>query len=227
MDIFADIIQDILNDPFSFGIYVLAYITAIVAFSLSSMFWLRVMVVLSSALYALYYYIYPADPLWLDIISEGFLAIINLIMIAVLMHQQAQLKFSDEEKLLYEAYFSGVTPFEYVKLMKLAHWETYDAGHILAAKGRKVRHLSFIYDGGADVKVDGETVAEVHTGNFVGEVSFKLNQPATATVVTQQNARVVQWYQYELKELFESNPGMKNCVEALISTDLARKLRPK
>lgn len=216
-----------LKDAFAFGIYVIAYVASIVAFSLSSMFWLRIMVVLSSAMYTLYYYIYPAEPLWLDIISEGVFVLINVVMIAVLMHQKSQLKFNEEEKLLFDAYFNGISPFEYVKLMKIAEWRTCDKGYVLATKDRKVRHLSFIFDGAADVIVNGKKVADVKTGNFVGEVSFKLNKPATATVTTQENARIVQWSQFELKELFESNPGMKNCVEALISTDLAKKLTPR
>jgi hypothetical protein len=218
--------QMTLKDAFAFGIYVIAYVASIVAFTLSSMFWLRIMVVISSAMYTLYYYIYPAEPLWLDIISEGAFVLINVVMIAVLMHQKSQLRFNEEEKLLFDAYFNGISPFEYVKLLKIAEWRTCDEGYLLATKDRKVRHLSFIFDGAADVTVNGKKVAEVKTGNFVGEVSFKLNKPATATVATQKNTRIVQWSQFELKELFQTNPGMKNCVEALISTDLAKKLSP-
>lgn len=214
------------RDAISFIIYIFAYVASLVAFSMSSMFWLRMLTVASSALYVVYYYIYPADPMWLDIVTEGVFVLINLVMIFVLMHQKSQLKFSQEEKLLYDTYFRTITPFEYVKLMKLANWETCKGGQHLADKGQKVSHLTFIFDGNADVMVEDKKVAEVKTGNFVGEVSFKLNQPASATVITQSGTRIVRWEQSQLKGFFDKNPGMKNCVEALISTDLAKKLSP-
>jgi CRP-like cAMP-binding protein len=216
-----------VNDLISYIIYTIAYLSALVAFSMSSMFLLRVLVILSSTCYVIYYLIYPVEPLWLDIIAEGIFALVNAVMLVVLWFKQSQLKFSDEEKLLYQTYFSSMSPFEYTKLIRIAKWTTCTKGYKLTEQAKVVSNLTFIYDGNADVIADGKKVIEVKTGSFVGEISFKLQQPANATVEAQKNTRVVQWPQGDLSELIAKNPGMRNCVEALISIDLAKKLRPK
>ncbi len=74
---------------------------------------------------------------------------------------------------------------------------------------------------------DNHKIAELGDGSFAGEISFKLKQPATATVRITTPTRVVEWSQDSLHDLLQRNPGMKNCVEALISTDMARKLTPQ
>lgn len=214
------------KDAISYAIYALAYFTSIIAFSMSSMYWLRILTILSSACYVVYYYIYPASPLWLDIIAEGVFVLVNIAMFAVLIRQKSKLIFTEEEKLLHQTYFASLSPFDFIKLMRIAHWKTLDAGYKFAEQGKTVTHLTFIYDGKADIIGNDKKVAEVITGSFVGEISFKLKQPANATVLSQKNTHIIQWPQDKLHEFLDKNPGMKNCFEGLISTDLAMKLTP-
>lgn len=214
-------------DIMGYVLYALAYGGSLLAFSMSSIFWLRLLTMVSSSFYAAYYFIFPAKPLWPDIICEGGLVALNVVMLIVLMHRRARIKFTEEEKELHASIFSSLSLFEFFKLMRAAEWKNYAPGQTIAKEGEVVPSLYFIYDGAADV-VDAENdkIAEVSDGNFVGEISFKLNQPATATVRIKVPTRMVEWSQQKLHDLLRRNPAMRSCVETLISTDMARKLTP-
>jgi hypothetical protein len=208
-------------------LYALAYGGALVAFSMSSIFWLRLLTMVSSACYVVYYFVFPASPLWPDIISEGGLVALNVVMLIVLMRRRAQIKFTEEEKELHSSIFSNLSSFEFFKLMRAAEWKSYGPGHTIAKKGQVVPSLYFIYNGAADVMAaENAKIAELGDGNFAGEISFKLKQPATATVRIKEPTRIVEWSQENLHGLLKRNPAMRNCVETLISTDMARKLTP-
>ena len=214
------------KDAVLYTVYAVALISSFVALSMNTIVMLRVLMVVSSVCYVIYYYFFPVTTLWLDVGSEAGFALVNLFMISVLLRKKSKLTFTEEEKLLHQAYFISLPPFDFIKLMSIASWKTLDIDFKLAEQGKTLSHLTFIYDGKADIIKHDKKVAEVNTGCFVGEISFKLKQPASATVSSQKNTRIVQWPQDKLHELTDKYPGMKNCVDGLISNDLAMKLAP-
>ena len=218
-------IDAFLQDWFGYTIYFIAYIAALGAFGCSSIFWLRVLTIFSSACFVVYYYIIPADPLWLDIFSEGALVVINAAMIALLWYREKSIRFSEEEKELYATIFSRFSPFEFYKLIKAGKWQTFSPDDVLTKQGKKVPALYFIYNGEVNVVVDGKTIVQLRDGYFVGEMSFTLEQAANADVVVAVPTRILYWPQDILQDLLKRNPAMKNAVEAMITQDLAKKLR--
>ena len=53
-----------------YPLYAFAFFASILAFAMTSMQSLRLLIILSSTAYAVYYYLFPAEPLWLDVGSE-------------------------------------------------------------------------------------------------------------------------------------------------------------
>lgn len=56
-------------------------------------------------------------------------------------------------------------------------------------------------------------------------MSFTLEQAANADVIVSVPTRILYWPQDILQDLLKRNPAMKNAVEAMITQDLAKKLR--
>jgi CRP-like cAMP-binding protein len=81
-----------------------------------------------------------------------------------------------------------------------------------------------IYNGSVGVELNGKELARLKDGNFVGEVSFITGGAATATVRALQPTRYVKWPKEAIRQLLNRNPSMRFAMQAMLSTDLSKKL---
>ncbi|MDP5214431.1 cyclic nucleotide-binding domain-containing protein [Pseudoalteromonas tunicata] len=206
-------------------VYFIAYVSALSAFGCNSIFWLRLLTIISSSCFVIYYATIGTEPLWLDITSESLLVLVNAVMLTLLWYRQKSIQFTEEEKELYATVFARFSAFEFYKLIHVGHWQTFEAGDVLTKQGKKVPALYFIYNGEVDIIVDNCKKLSLRDGYFIGELSFTLDQAANADVVVNQPTRILYWPQAELQQLLKRNPAMKNALEAMITQDLAKKLR--
>jgi hypothetical protein len=213
-----------MENGFSYFLYFVAYASSLLAFSFNSIQTLRILTILSSSCYAIYYFIFPKEPLWLDILTEGLLVGINVMMFSFLWYRQRKINFKIEEEEVYSAFFKDLSAFEFYKLVKIATWENYERGVQLIEKNKTVDAIYFIYNGELIVKLDGERTVSLRDGYFVGERSFSLNQLANADVFVADKSRLIKWQQNELKNLFNRNPIMQKHFEKAVSIDMAKKL---
>jgi hypothetical protein len=205
-------------------IYFVAYGAALAAFSFNSIVWLRILTVVSSLFYVLYYATYPSEPLWLDIITEGSLVIVNVVMLATLSIRNTTMKFTKEEDELKNGIFDRFSKFEFYKLMRLAKWRTAKPGEKLIVKGQEVTQLYLLYNGEASVFFDETYDVDLGDGRFLGELSFSLFEKAKTDITIKTKSRLVYWNQDDLWDLLERNPTMRVHFSELINEDLVRKM---
>src|SRR5204863_10154142 len=67
-------------------------------------------------------------------------------------------------------------------------------------------------------------VAKLKDGNFIGEVSYITGGEATATVRALVPTPYVAWPKEAISKLLNRNPSMRFAMQALLSTDLSKKL---
>lgn len=185
---------------------------------------LRVLIVVASVIYNFYYYVAPREPLW-DAILTGFLFIgVNVYVLGQVMLERTTLRLSENEKRLYEA-FETLTPGQFRRVLKLVEWQRVPAGQAveLTHEGTRPANLHFIFDGAIEVN-KGESLFRLPAGNFVGEVAFVLEEPATATTTAPEGTQYVAWDAARLKELGERHPPLGNALTSLLTRDLASKL---
>ncbi|MDH3245755.1 MAG: cyclic nucleotide-binding domain-containing protein [Saprospiraceae bacterium] len=208
----------------SYLLFASAFGLSVAAFSSSSIIVLRTLTIISSICYAFYYFIFPADPLWLDIMTECILIIINGVMLIYLYARHQKISFNKEEKEIYQAIFSSLTPFQFFKLIKSAKWVNFAKNIKLLSKDSVVESIYFIYNGKAKVVLGPHREVELSDGYFIGERSFSLGQRANADVITTQPSKMLRWSQEELKDLFSRNPQLERSFKNVISQDMAKKL---
>ena len=80
--------------------------------------------------------------------------------------------------------------------------------------------MILIYNGTVDVAVDGKGVAQLKDGQFVGEMSFLTEKPATATCIFKHKTECLVWKQPEFKELLKRNPSLYYTIQSLLSNQL-------
>jgi hypothetical protein len=189
--------------------------------------WLRVLSVAASVASIAYNYAVPASPLWIVIYWNIFFLAINLAQIFLIFRERRGVEFTEEEKEIYETIFWGFAPFEFMKLLRIGEWKNAAPGEILAVQGEEVDSIMLIYNGLAEVEIDGAKVAELKDGNLVGEMSYFTGGRATATVRVAQPTRYLLWKKKEMDALSQRSPSMQATLRAVLSTDLAKKLLKK
>jgi hypothetical protein len=196
------------------------------AYLVRGILWLRILSIIACLVMAVFNYYAPAQPLWVAIYWNLFFSAINTVQVWVLMRERAAVTFSDEEEELHETIFRNISPVEFMKILRIAHWVTLEPGTVFIKKGSEVANLWLVSHGTVQVDIDANTRVELRDGAFLGEMAFVSGSPATGEVSTQTETRLLTWSFIELRRLFRRNPGIRSGFQAVISSDLASKLVP-
>lgn len=213
-----------ISEIFPYFVYFAAYATAILAFSFNSLFWLRLLTAISSSCYVLYYFIFPAEPLWLDILTEGALVLVNVVMLLVLTLKRGKSPMSSREKEIHEGLFYELSQFEFYKILKTGKWQSFKPGKKLLNQGEKVEAIYLVYTGEVEVVLADENRITLRDGALLGEMSFVSDEPANADVYVTAPSEMLVWDQGKLWKLLEKNPALKIHFSEIINKDLMKKL---
>ena len=162
--------------------------------------------------------------MWLPIGWNFVFVALNLYHIAVIIYEKRPVHMSPKHKELYETMFKDMTPVEFLKITKIADWIHFKSGEVITQQGRAVPDLNLIYNGTVDVAVNGKKVAELKDGQFIGEMSFLTEKPATATCVVKHDSEILVWKQEQFKELLKRNPSLYFTIQSLLSAQVSSNL---
>jgi len=191
------------------------------SFLVKDILWLRIVSVVASLFSILYNYTIPAEPMWLAINWNIVFVLVNVYHIAVIIYEKRPIKMKPKDKELYDALFKDLSPVEYLKVTKIAKWKKFKSGASLIEEGVDVKRLILIYNGTIDVAVKGKKVAELRDGQFVGEMSFLTERPATATCIAKHDCECLVWSQTEFKSLLKRNPSLYFSIQSLLSAQVS------
>ena len=194
------------------------------SFLVKDILWLRIVSIVASLFSVFYNWVIPVEPMWIPIGWNFVFVALNLYHIAVLVYEKRPVHMSPKHKELYETMFKDLTPVEFLKITKIADWEHFKSGENITQQNHKVPDLHLIYNGTVDVTVDGTKVAELKDGQFVGEMSFLTEKPATATCVVKHDSEVLVWKQEQFKELLKRNPSLYFTIQSLLSAQVSSAL---
>lgn len=207
-----------------YALYGFAFAASMLAFLMTSMQKLRVLIVLSSTAYAVYYYFYPADPLWLDVGSELALVAINGVMFTYLVWSNSRISFDQREQFLYENEFSDLSRAEFKQLLKISEIRLEGSDFVFTVEGKSVASIYYLISGRAEAKLsDGNTVV-LPQGSVIGEVSYRIKCTASATVTSMEPCMCLRWNQEELRALCKKSVNINRAVDNMMSSHMARKL---
>ena len=203
----------------------LGNILYLVAYSIRDVLWLRILMVAAMFCLLPYYYCCSATPLYEPIAWQSLFITVNLIQIALLIMERRPVFLGEEELRLYRTVFRGLKPREFTKLLSIAEWKKAKEGEVLMQQDQPVAALMLIANGRGRVEVDGRSVAEVVSHQFVGEMGFLTEQLASARVVTSIPTEYLSWPVDKLRALFHNSPQLHMKVQGILGADVVDKLR--
>ncbi len=194
------------------------------SFLVKDILYLRLLSILASVFSIFYNYFIPAEPMMIAVFWNGVFIITNLYHIAIIIYEKRPVKMSPKEKELYETMFRGLSPVEFLKIIKVAEWKEFKSPLPIITQGKPVNNLILIYNGAVDVLVNDKKVAELKDGQFVGEMSFLTEKPATATCKVTHTTECLVWPQKEFKDLLKRNPSLYFTIQSLLSEQVSNNL---
>lgn len=201
-------------------LYNMAAIMSLLAYVLTNVLWLRVMIVCASSFYIL-------SGLFLGITSMSAwnLAyfLINVFHIIRLLLDKSTVFLEDDVKKLYQKSFSALSSREFKKLIYKNQLRNLSDKKILT-QGKETDVLYALVKGSAEVIKSGEVIATLKEGDLIGEMSFIAKRTASADVKVGSNTLLAYWTHKDLDNIQRKNITLYNKFISVIGIDLVNKL---
>jgi hypothetical protein len=155
-----------------------SYILIAISYWLTNIFWLRVTAVLGLSMEILYFQLSGGD-LSTGIAWDVVFIAINAYQLYWLYDEHRKAAKLEGSEYLMSGAFAGLSKLHLSRLAQLGEWRDLPAGTALTHENAPVAELFYLATGGCAVHKDGEPVAVVHQGAFVGEMAFLSGAPGT------------------------------------------------
>lgn len=174
---------------------------------------------------AVYYFIRPGQPLWVQFGESLLFIFINLYHLALLWYEKRIKLFHGREGLLFEQNFSLFSPGEFKRLLKLGTWEDVPPNTTLITKSEPVPDILFFVEGTAAVRLDDTLhVGHIYPGQIAGEVSYFTDGLATAHVVSQTPCTLFKLSHKTVRQLDETHQELYIKLSYVLGRHVASKL---
>jgi len=137
------------------------------------------------------------------------------------------LRVPEAERELLRSVFTGLDDVQIARLLVAGQFNDIAKGTTLTEENKPLDTLFFICEGHAKVTVAGSEIAHLEKGNFVGEIAFLTENPATATVVAEDSVRALVFDRGELNQFFRNEAEVAGLIYQLLGRELAQKLRAR
>jgi hypothetical protein len=205
----------------------LAFLMIACSFMVKDILWLRLLSIAGSIFSIIYNCYVSSSILWEPIRGNLFLMSLNIYHIVKIIYGNRQLVLSKKEEELYHLSFSGLNKIEFAKLVRAGNWKLAKAGESIVHQGEMLDHLMMIFNGTVDIEVNGKRVNQLKDGQFIGEMSYLTNKPASADVRANYDTEYISWTHEELKALMKRNPSLIFSLQSAMGLQLSNVLIAK
>jgi hypothetical protein len=202
----------------------ISYILIAISYWLTNIFWLRVTAVIGLSMEILYFQLSGGD-LAAGIGWDVVFIAINFYQLYWLYDEHRKAAKLEGAEHLTAGAFAGLSKLQISRLAHVGAWRSIPAGSVLTREGQPVAELFYLSAGECSVEKSGELVARVGRGAFIGEMAFLSGAPASATVVTEGDARALVFDVARLHKVADTDETTASALHLMLGRDLAVKLR--
>jgi hypothetical protein len=202
----------------------LSYLLIAISYWLTDIFWLRVVAVVGLSLEIVYFLLSGGD-LRAGIGWDLVFIAINLYQIYRLVKDRLSLRLPEPDRQLLRSVLTGLDDAQIARLLVAGEFSDMREGTTLARENEPLDRLYFICDGHVRVTIAGRDVSRLERGNFVGEVAFLTERPATATVVSESDVRALVFERGKLNRFFSDETEVAGLIYQLMGRELANKIK--
>jgi CRP/FNR family transcriptional regulator, cyclic AMP receptor protein len=127
----------------------------------------------------------------------------------------------DPKRLKEVGIFSSLSKQELEKLARWTDMLSVPQGTVLAEEGKFAHEFFVIEDGAAEVRRDGERIAELGAGDFFGEIGLLETDRRTASVIATTPMEVIVMFQQQFRQMEREMPSVATLIRSAIRARLA------
>lgn len=213
--------EDLSTNWTSAAIYA-AFSLQMIGFMARDELWLRLLMLGGTMFYLIYYATIAGQPLWHSLITNTLLGAINIVMIAIVLLERTTLSMNAETADLYKS-FHLLSPGQFRRLLRAAKRRTVTDPVVITEEGEPLTSLYFVERGPILIEKFGETV-ELEPHQFIGEIAYLKDVPASAKVTLAEGARYLEWDCKTMRRLLQRRRSLGVAMVAQLNIDLSEKV---
>jgi hypothetical protein len=202
----------------------LSYVLIAISYWLTDMFWLRLVAIVGLSFEILYFWLSGGD-LRAGIGWDVVFISINAYQLYRLVKDRLSLRLPEAERELLRSVLAGLDDSQIARLLVAGEFREIARGTTLAEENEPLERLFFICSGRVKVTIAGREISRLEKGNFVGEVAFLTERPATATVIAEDDVRALVFEKGELTRFFRNEADVAGLIYQLLGRELAHKIK--
>lgn len=199
-----------------------ANILYFLSYAVRDILWLRVFAIVGMCL-CMPYFGFREQPDWAPLGWHAVFIVVNLYRVGLLLWERKPIQLTKAEQALHAGPLGNLTPQQVRRVAQHGAWQQWEPGTELVAEGAKQHQLILLHEGQADVRSQGRSIATLHGGQFVGEMSLLTGAGASAQVVATSPVRTVAWPE-EWVETADHDSELQVALQAALGVDLVHKL---
>jgi len=197
-----------------------AYLMTFTALSIKEVLWLRIILASSHLMIFTNNYYYAQN--YNVAIWNFIFIVVNLIQVVRIYDDRKPRLIPEEFKDLYNSIFKELTSKEFLYFLQLGEKVEVSDCKVISS-GEYQHELLLILDGDALVTRGSTELAKLKRGQFIGEISFLTEQPASADV-SAKNLKYIKWNQNKIKAIKRSNNSFWIKLNSVLTNDLTKKV---
>jgi CRP-like cAMP-binding protein len=201
-----------------------SYLLIAISYWLTDIFWLRVMAIIGLSLEIVYFASSGGD-LRAGIGWDMIFIVINAFQLFRLVQERRSLRLPERDRDLLRSVLKGLADAQIARLLVAGEFCNVEKGATLAEENKPLDRLFFICTGTVKVTIAGREVSQLGKGNFVGEVAFLTEKPATATVIAETGIRALVFARDDLSDFFRRDADVAGLIYQLLGRELAQKIK--
>jgi hypothetical protein len=202
----------------------LANVSYLIGSSFKRIIYLRVFLVIGCIFEILYFLFISPQNLWAVILWAILIMLLNIVMIGLFIYEKGTFNLTGDENYLFNTVFSQMEKLNFKKLFAAGNWLNMESEDILIFENHTTESLMLISQGIVGIYVGDNQVAVLHSGSFVGEMSFLSGGVATATAKALTKVKLFIWKKPALIKLLSRNEGLDADMRKIFASDLVSKL---
>ena len=199
----------------------LAYLMTFTALSIKEVLWLRIVLACSHSMIFINNYYYAQN---YNVAVWNFIFIlVNIIQVVRIYDDRKPRMIPQDMEDLYAGIFSAFTSKEFLYFMNLGEKEIINKQKLISL-GDHQKDLLLVLNGDALVMREGKHLAKLNRGQFLGEISFLTDQPASADVYAEDELQYIKWDQSKIRAIKISNNAFWAKLNSVLTNDLTAKI---
>ena len=199
----------------------LGYIFTFLALSVKDVLWLRVILATAQIILGVYQFI---EQRYDVVFWNTIFTFVNMYHIIRIINDRKPIKVPDEIQDIYKNIFFNLTSKEFMYYWNLGEFNSGINANIIN-QGEKQEDLFLILEGEAIVTQNSNKIASLSRGNFIAEISFLTQEPATADVFLDKNVKYIKWNQEKIRHFQTTNIGFWSKLHHVLTRDLIKKIK--